>query len=195
MAIEESGAAGAVDGCPDRSMTMRARPPQSTMSRATRERIVYAEVYTECPFSMAQDYATEFFKDAETGGEYAHVRVPLRLFGTALNHRVGLTFGIHSDDRDIGRAHDQIAFRWNAGTSLLPDFHGTVRFRIAAPGTHILVDGLYVAPLGSGGRLFDAIVGKRIANASVGDLARRISRYLEGRHLAWQVRISAARAW
>jgi hypothetical protein len=161
---------------------------QPASKRVAKDRLVVAEVYAECPFSIAQDYAADFFKRAEMGEE--DVRVPFAFLGVALHHRVGLTFGIHSDDTEAGRAHDEIQLRWTTGTRLLPDFHGTVRFRIEMPGTRVLVSGLYRAPFGFAGKLFDDVAGKRIAIASVTDLARRIAAHLEASNAAWRRRIS-----
>lgn len=154
-------------------------------------RTVRAESLAACPFSIAQEYAADYFRRAETGHEEATIRVPILFLPTFLRRRVGLTFGLHLDDAEAGRTHDEIRLRWSPGTSLLPDFHGTVRLRIAGSATRVLVDGRYHAPFGAFGRLFDWLIGAYIARATVNDLSQRLAAYLEERQQAWQARLTS----
>ena|ERR1700678_4228772 len=94
---------------------------------------------------------------------------------------------------EAGRTHDEIRVRWSTGTPLLPDFHGTVRMRIAGTATRILVDGGYHPPFGVFGRLFDWLIGAYIARASVSDLSHRIASYLQEREQDWLARANSAR--
>jgi len=155
-------------------------------------RSVTAEALAACPFSIAQEYASAYFRRAESGHQEAEIRVPILFLPALLRRRVGLTFGIHADDTEHGRTHDEIRVRWSTGTPLLPDFHGTVRMRIAGLATRILVDGGYHPPFGTFGYLFDWLIGAYIARASVGDLSHRIAAYLEERELDWRVRATSA---
>jgi hypothetical protein len=136
-----------------------------------------------CPFSIAQEYATEYLRAAEAGCPQAAIR--LRWPVPALQHRVAMTFGRHLDIAEEGRRHDELRLSWRSGSRLLPDFRGTLRFRIDRENTLVLLEGSYVAPLGFVGRLFDAVVGGRIARASLSDLANRIAAYLSARQQAW----------
>jgi hypothetical protein len=151
--------------------------------------MVTADVVARCPFSIAQDYTADFLEHAEDGGEHAEIRIPLHLFGMTLHRRVGLTFSIHSDDSEPGRSHDQLRVWWTSGTALLPDFHGDIKFRIDGGATRILIEGQYTAPLGVLGRLFDSVIGKRVAATSAKDLASRIATYLELRQKEWLARV------
>jgi hypothetical protein len=153
-------------------------------------RTVSADVLAVCPFSIAQEYAFDYFRSAEAGHDEAEIRVPIRFLPTVIRRRVALRFGIHTDDTEPGRTHDEIRVRWSSGTRLLPAFHGTVRLRIAGPATRVLVDGEYHAPFGVVGRVFDGVVGAYIARASVDDLAHRIALYLEERERAWRAKVS-----
>jgi hypothetical protein len=153
-------------------------------------RAVTAEVLASCPFSIAQEYASDYFRRAEAGQAEAEIRVPVRFLPTVIRRRVELRFGIHSDGTEAGRAHDEIRVRWSSGTWLLPEFHGTVRLRISGLGTRVLVDGSYHAPFGVSGRIFDSLVGAYIARASVSDLAHRIAVYLEEREKEWRARVA-----
>jgi hypothetical protein len=151
-------------------------------------RAVTVQAYAACPFSIAQEYAVEYLHRAEAGEAEARVHVPIRLL-PFLQRRVAVTFGLHADVTETGRSHDEIRLRWNAGTPLLPDFRGTLRFRIAGPGTDVLVEGTYHAPFGALGSVFNELIGHHIAEASLSDLARRIAEALEASERAWRSRV------
>jgi hypothetical protein len=147
---------------------------------------VAVEATATCPFSMAEAYAADYLQAAEGSGPEAEMGVPwFPLPG--LRHRVKLAFAIHADVLDHGRRHDEFRITWRSGSRLLPDFHGTIRFRIEADRTRVLVDGSYVPPLGFAGRLFDRIAGSAIARASMQDLADRIAVYLTQSERQWRV--------
>ncbi len=145
-----------------------------------------AETLAACPFSNAQEYATQYLERAEAGGKENEIRVPIRFLPPIFRRRVSLTFGLHSDTTEPGRSHYEIRVRWLAGTPLIPDFHGSVRFRIAGDNiTKVLVEGSYHAPFGLVGRGFDKAIGSHLARASVRDLSLRLARHLEEKHEVW----------
>jgi hypothetical protein len=82
-----------------------------------------------------------------------------------------LRFGVHGDSTEQGRSHDEIAFSWFATSPLLPDFHGIVRARIA-PRMHttFTIEGHYHPPFGMFGALFDALIGRHLALATLRDI-------------------------
>ena len=90
---------------------------------------VVVERIVRCPFSIAHDYAEDFF--AEVAAQGAEVRVPLRDL-VVLRRPVRMRFQRRPDSAEVGRPHDALAVQWTAGTHLLPDFHGTLRLRIAS---------------------------------------------------------------
>jgi len=116
----------------------------------------------------------------------AELRVPTHFWPPFMRRRVAVTFGLHLDVAEAGRRHDEIHLSWSAGTPMLPDFRGTLRFRIAGSGTEVLVEGSYRVPFGVLGSLFDDVVGRHIARASIGDLTRRIADALEVQERAWR---------
>jgi len=135
------------------------------------------------PFSVAHEYAEEFFRDAE---RYVDVRVPLRDLFWALRGKlrrpVRLTFALHPDEVEGGRLHDAMLVEWHAGTALFPQFHGTLRMRIASVDTtRLVLEGAYRPPLGRVGVLFDRIAGRRIARATMLDLLGRLVVRMEHR--------------
>ncbi len=141
----------------------------------------------ECPFSMSADYATEYLRRAEAGGPEGTIRVPWPAPFGWLRRRVSLSFGIHEDILEAGRPHDELRFHWSSGSLLLPNFRGTMRFRIESLRTGVYVDGGYTPPLGAIGHLFDQTIGKRLARASLQELADRIAAYLSDSESNWHV--------
>jgi hypothetical protein len=155
-----------------------------------RERTVSAEAPANCPFSVAQDYAVAYLQRAEAGLDEAEIRVPLTLLPSFLQYRVALTFGLHFDVSESGRSHDEVRIRWTSGSPFLPDFRGTIRFRIAGTGTTVRVEGSYHVPFGAAGRMFDALLGRRIARTSVTDLTHRLATALETDQRNWRARVA-----
>ncbi len=153
---------------------------------------IAVEARAECPFSMAQEYAAEYFRAAELAGPEAEIGVRWRFPFPMLRHRVALSFGVHSDVMEQGRAHDEIHVQWTSGMPILPDFHGVLRFRIEGTGTRVLVDGWYLPPLGPIGRAFDRHVGRWIASESMRDLADRVAAHLTQREGAWRAQQPAS---
>ncbi len=146
------------------------------ISRVSVERLV------QVPFSVAHDYAEDFFRAAERDVE---VRVPLR-FGFGLRRRikrpVDLVFAMHPDETDDGRAHDAMLIEWKAGSPLFPNFHGTLRLRIASvEATGLTLEGAYVPPFAPLGLIFDRLVGRRIARATMNELLERLALAMEQR--------------
>jgi len=130
---------------------------------------------------MAQEYASEFFRPVEAHASETQVGL------AALRRDVMFTYASHADIVEHGRSHDELRVQWTSGTRLLPDFRGTVRFRIEGDRTRVLVDGSYVPPFGALGTAFDRIVGRLIARASMRDLANRLAAYLTEREAAWRI--------
>ncbi len=145
----------------------------------------------DCPFSIAAEYAQDYLRNAEASGAELLVHVPWFPSLPALAHRVRVSFGLHTDVTEPGRRHEEIRLQWKSGSRLLPNFRGTVFFRIEAPRTRILIEGHYDAPLGVLGRCFDSVIGKRIARASLQDLGDRLATYLERREREWRQRKGA----
>ncbi|HEX3464347.1 MAG TPA: hypothetical protein VHS78_09905 [Candidatus Elarobacter sp.] len=157
----------------------------SSLSRVVVERVA------RCPFSVAHDYAEEFLRDIDERG--AEVRVRLRDFIPTrrgkVRRRVRIVFERRLDETEAGRPHDAVALHWSAGTRLFPDFHGTLRLRIASVDETLLtLEGEYRPPLGPFGTLFDVLVGRRIARSTMRELVGRIAKALERREAAYRAR-------
>jgi len=142
------------------------------------------ECVVRCPFSVAHDYAEDFFADAARGVE---LHVPLRdLAPTRTGHlrrRVRLVAVRRLDVDEPGRAHDALEIDWTAGTRFFPDFQGALRLRIASvEETRLTLEGSYQPPFGAFGAVFDLVVGRRIARATMRDLLRRLGDSMELRY-------------
>ena len=144
------------------------------------------------PFSEAEGYADDFLSDAERRG--FHVHVPLR---DLLPHVTGkirkpvqMVFARHGDELEQGRLHDAMLIEWTAtGTRLFPQFHGTLRLRIAgASATRLTLEGAYRPPLGRVGRVFDRVIGRRIARATMRELLDRVAGAMEAREADYRAR-------
>jgi hypothetical protein len=149
----------------------------SAPARVAVERVV------RCPFSVAHEYAEDFFRDAAGGVE---LHVPLRDIaptrGGHLRRRVRLVAERIPDEHEPGRAHDAMEIDWVAGTRFFPDFHGALRLRIdSVETTRLSLEGTYQPPFGAFGRVFDLLVGRRIARATMHDLLRRLGDAMEQR--------------
>lgn len=155
----------------------------NAVSRVVVERVV------RCPFSVAHEYVEDFFADISARG--AEVRVRLRdlvpSVGGRLKRPVQIDLGRRADEAEAGRAHDAFEVCWTAGTRFFPDFRGTLRLRIASiEETRLTLEGEYHPPLGPAGAVFDAVLGRRIARATMGDLLRRLARAMERRETAFR---------
>lgn len=133
------------------------------------------------PFSVAHDYATEFFREAERSVE---VHLLLRDFFWRMPGRVSkavrLVFALHPDDEEAGRLHDAMLVEWTAGMRLFPHFHGTLRLRIAATDlTRLRLEGAYRRFPGPVGGLFDRLIGQRVARSTLTELLDRLADAME----------------
>jgi hypothetical protein len=154
-----------------------------TNSASGKRTAVSVSTIADCPFSIAQEYALEFFRSGKAGATESEIDLPLKAF--VLRHFVDVVMRLDRDSIEMGRSHEEIRLFWDSGSPWFPNFHGTLRFRIERDKTRILLEGSYIAPLGLVGQLFDAVVGKHIARLSLSDLAQRIATYLANRQRRW----------
>lgn len=147
---------------------------------------IHVERTCACPFSMADEYAVQYFKQAEAGGPQAVVGLAGHAWLPAMGRKVNVSFGLEIDGREPGRQHTEIRLRWKSGSRLFPNFRGTVRFRILGIRTLVVIDGSYLAPLGKFGWWFDRVIGRRIAARTLDNLARRLISDLEKKEFAWR---------
>jgi hypothetical protein len=160
------------------------------MKQSPNERQVRLQGDVDCPIAAALDYAAEFFKQFERPKANI-VSLRLRALGLpvpgTLKQPVSLRFGIHGDSTEQGRGHEEIVFSWFATSPLLPDFHGIVRASIA-PRMHttFTIEGHYLPPFGVLGSLFDAVLGRHLALATLQDLLSDLVAQTAAQHHAFR---------
>jgi hypothetical protein len=145
--------------------------------------IVRSERIADCPFSVAVEYADNFFKrDADELGRFTvHLGV--------LRRAVTFSFGVHYDVGDGARGQNELHFTWSARSRLLPNLSGILQFAIASyKETRIVLAGTYEPPLGPLGSIFDAVIGHRLAAATANDFVARIAGALEAQERAFRAR-------
>ena len=155
---------------------------------------VVVERTVRSPFSLALEDAAAFFRQAT--GEGAEVGLPLRdlvpTLGGRLHQPVRIEFERRLDEAEAGRAHDAFAVRWTAGTRFFPDFRGELRLRIiSVDETLLTLQGEYLPPLGLLGTIFDALIGRRIAAATMRDLLDRLGGAIEAHAAALRASTAA----
>jgi hypothetical protein len=157
----------------------------SAVSRVSVERVA------RCPFSVAHEYAEDFFGSIERGG--AEVRVPLDLLvpslGGRVSHGVSISVNRRPDEAETGKANDALEIDWSAGTAFFPDFKGVLRLRIASVDeTRLSLEGSYRPPFGPLGTLFDTLAGRRIAWSTMRDLVDQLAGAMEQREAVYRAR-------
>ncbi len=143
------------------------------------------ERFVRCSFSLSEDYLAAYFDRAAHGGSEGLMRVPF--FGhrtLGLSKMVDIVYGVSPDRTEEGRPHDEVAVNWRSPSRFLPAFEGRLRTRIHMPGTDLLFEGTYAPPFGALGRLFDAIVGRTLARATMRDLLARLATDMEAKEVA-----------
>ena len=145
-----------------------------------RGHVIHVERRTDCPFSIVQSYVEEYLCDARRGGKNAFVSAGI------FRRRVDFRFETRSDTAETGRSHEEIVLHWFSGTLFLPNFDGTLRMRIASPGTLLVLEGRNTPPNGALGTLFDRLFGRRIARVMAHALLAHIARTLAERERKWR---------
>ncbi len=159
------------------------------MGYLMKESHVHAEALAACAFSVAQGYAEDYLRRAERGGSEASVQVPI-VGNWAIGPTAKLRFTLRSDTAERGRSHEEIGLRWTTAFRLLPDFHGTLRFRVQRSETRIVLDATYLPPAGALGSFFDVLVGRRIAARTCQYFVQRIADSLAERERSWRAESS-----
>lgn len=135
---------------------------------------VRATRYAECPFSAAIELAERVLRERS------------EIVVSPAPHVAGavhVTAKSTDDFTDTCRRHDALLIAWKPLHAwIFPRFHGALTVRPKNRGVWLRLEGSYEPPFGMAGRVFDAVVGRRIAK-------RTLSRLLD------DLRIGVERQW
>ena len=150
---------------------------------------VKVETTVDCPFSLVLDEADHIFELVRSSGP--EVRIAFRDMGLPFSggfaRRVITRSKWQPDLTERGREHDEVVFEWDARSRLLPTFRGTMRFRVGSISqTRVIIEGSYLPPLGRFGRLFDRLIGEKLARVTLKSSLRHLKCGLEAFWLAEQ---------
>ena len=137
-------------------------------------------VAVKCPIDQAQARIEGFFagRRGADGQVRLSLRVPLKgAAGNAfaLDHEVCVDARVARDDQNL---NDVVRVSWKGDDDFpLPAFAGTLlTWSEGNPKlTFVELDGTYTAPLGDAGAVFDAALGRRIAQRTAKDLLAQIA--------------------
>lgn len=150
----------------------------NTQSKTT----VRATRFVECPFSAVIDYAQEALRQRENITVSA---IP------AVGEHVHVAAQVSDDISDPVRRHDALLLAWRPFSPLFPNFHGALTVRPKGRGAWLRIQGSYDPPFGIGGRIFDALVGRRIAELTLARLLREIAQTAEQRWRTFRAGLTA----
>jgi hypothetical protein len=151
---------------------------------------ILASEHVDCPPEEVESYLERFLYGlvAGDGTLVVELRAPARALGlpghAAFEKRVvaKLTY-----DRDADELNRIVSLSWTPeGGGPYPAFSGTVVADAAmdSEGSVVSIAGRYAPPGGIAGDVFDALVGRRIARATIRELLERIRDGIEAEYLA-----------
>jgi hypothetical protein len=145
-----------------------------------------ATLHAQEPIGCPADAASELIEPAIraiSAGETLAVRVPVEPSGSedgiTLEHDVRFRT---SHVRDASGLNDLTVITWESGSPIpMPQFSGTITADFDAAGTQpvLVLDGAYDPPGGMAGAAFDALLGSRIARATMHELLHRMAGAIE----------------
>jgi hypothetical protein len=147
-----------------------------------------------CPFSVAQEYAEDFFTAAVRDVTFS---VPFQKLvpslGARLRGSVKLGFREPIDIFGHGRRHDALAIVWSGESMMFADFRGTLELRIASiTTTKATLQGHYRPRFGILGAVFDRVFGHRVAETMLQTLMDSLADALEHREARYRAAEGAA---
>lgn len=132
---------------------------------------VFAKRDVRCPFSAALEFAQNLHR---TGAEH-HVG-PF----SGLKARVQCEVAETTDYTDPARLHEALTLRWQShGAIPLPKMRGLITVRPNGPVTELRMEGRYTPPLGAFGQVFDALIGRHIAQRTADRFLEELGDFIE----------------
>lgn len=141
----------------------------------------FGTITVKAPYSVALDAMMRILRAKKNRVMLA---VPLKKLGLGTNfgleHEVNVNFLPLRGHKGERLLHDELQLTWEpTGGGPFPKFSGTIKMRPLSPDTELALSGEYQPPLGVVGEAFDAVIGKRIAEATAQTLLETIKEGLE----------------
>lgn len=84
------------------------------------------------------------------------------------------------DYTDEARIHEALILHWEAHTRIpVPAMRGMITVRPNGPYTELRMEGWYTPPLGVFGRVFDTVIGMRLAQRTIDRFLEELSSFVE----------------
>lgn len=132
---------------------------------------IFAKRDVRCPFSVTIELVQRLHR---SGAE--HWVGPFGAFST----RVECELAEIRDHTDQTRIHEALVLRWKARARIpLPAMRGMITVRPNGRTTEVRMEGRYTPPLGSFGRLFDSLIGRRVAQRTVDRFLDQLRDFVE----------------
>jgi hypothetical protein len=138
----------------------------------------------DCPYHFARSYLEEVLKPLSVSRTERTIELSVPLGDGTLAKDVNVVFNVASDPRHFD---EPWGIHWEPkGGGPYPTFDGTLTVRAdeTFDKSILELDGQYAPPLGAAGLLFDAVVGRRIAELTARGLLQRVGSALEARYRA-----------
>ena len=143
---------------------------------------INVSISVEKPVSETLVRLTDFLREFAPLAEMPLVlRAPFDI--SALHVGLTLERSVVARFAPLGQSSEAYAVAWQpAAGGPFPAFSGTIYVTADESRNESIVtlDGHYHPPLGVAGDVFDVIIGRHIAQASVTDLLQRITQYIDG---------------
>lgn len=150
------------------------------MTRLNRHKVL------ACPWVRAIAYFDRYLAGLPVSerapGHALRLRVPLDSLGMpgglAIDRDVVTSFAPLTDPRGLEHG---VSIGWTpVGNAALPKFRGSLRITAeSAKSSLVVLEGDYEPPLGAMGKVFDAAVGRKIAEATADELLKTIAERIE----------------
>ena len=79
----------------------------------------------------------------------------------------------------VAPRYDALAFAWQPAWRGFPPFGATLTVRAVGKDTVLVLEGSYGAPGGAAARLFDWVIGKKLAARTMNALLQDVTRHVE----------------
>lgn len=142
---------------------------------------VYGKITVNAPYSVALDSIVRRLRIKQ---HRLKLSVPLAKLGFGANLGIERDVDVkfvplhgHKGERLL---HDELQFVWEpAGGGPFPTFNGSLKMHPLGVVSEIVLSGEYQPPLGVLGEAFDAVIGKRISEATAEMLLETLRQELE----------------